>query len=199
MREVGKVTEVANTGSSFLASDVRTEVRIGLLLIAFAHACDLLSTWLKTPDLSREVSPAYLALAHLGYSGWPVLLGLKIVGVALTAALFLLYVRKRRIFYPEEPGRSFHEFLHDVHGYRAVRKPNGQWVAPSSMLLSVWAAFTASIGSAAYAYFLAIHNMLGTPALVWLADGVAPAAIFMLSAIAFWRTLYYDYSHGGRA
>jgi uncharacterized membrane protein len=56
-------------------------------------------------------------------------------------------------------------------------------------------AFTVSIGSAAYAYFLAIHNLLGTPLMTWMAETVAPFAIFIVTAVVFWRTLYSDYLH----
>lgn len=196
--QTGAVKQAGKTRGFLVPPDTRTEMRIGLLLIVFSHACDLLSTYWRTPDLSREASPAYAALSQAGWSGWSALLMLKVVGVLLTAALFVFYIRKRRDFYPAEAGRSFHEFLHDVHAQKAMRRPDGSWVAPSPMLLAVWMAFTASIGSAAYAYFLAIHNMLGTPVLVWLANSVAPAAIFMISAIAFWRTLYHDYTLGNR-
>lgn len=171
------------------------ELRVGALLIVFAHTCDLLSTWWRTPDLEHEISPGYLLLESLGLSGWPWMIALKVFAVLLTFALFAFYVRRRRGFYPAEPGRSFHEFLHDVHGVRALRRRDGQWVAPSPLLLAIWMSFTVSIGTAAYAYFLAIHNVLGTSLMSWMAETVAPFAIFVVTAVVFWRTLYHDYLH----
>ena len=48
-----------------------------------------------------------------------------------------------------------------------------------------------------YAYCLAIGNLLLTPYLtpvvIRVSDVVAPAAVFMLTAVVFWRTLYDDY------
>lgn len=172
-----------------------SELRVGAFLIVFAHALDLLSTWSRTPDLRDEIGPGYLALREMGLEGWPWMIALKLGAMLITFGLFAFYVCRRRRFSPAETGRTFHEFLHDVHSVGAIRKAGGQWVAPSPLLLAVWMAFTVSIGSAAYAYFLAIHNLLGTPLMTWMAETVAPFAIFIVTAVVFWRTLYSDYLH----
>jgi len=189
------VVDVAILPNAIVPSDTTTEVRLGMLLILFAHACDLVSTYIRSPDLAKEVGPLYVAFDRIGWGGWQTLLSMKALGVIIGLGLFFLYVHKRRSFYPDQADRTFHEFLHDVHSKDAMRRRDGRWVAPSPMLLIVWFAFTVSIGSAAYAYFLAVHNMLGTPILAWMADGPAPGAIFMITAFVFWRTLYYDYGH----
>jgi hypothetical protein len=173
------------------------ELSVGLLLIVFAHACDILSTYLRTPDLSREVGPAYLLLVSKGLGGWGALLGIKLVGVLLSVSLFVYYMRNRRYFYPPDEGMIFHDFLHYTHGKEALRGRDGRWLAPSPKLLAVWMAFTVAIGTAAYAYFLAWHNIMATPLLTRMADSLAPAAIFMVSAVVFWQTLYHDYRRGG--
>lgn len=166
----------------------------------FAHVCDVVSTYLRTPDLAHEVGPLYIMLANLGLGGWAGLLTVKALAIVLTSGLFVLYVRQRRSFYPAEAEMPFHDFLHYAHGKNAIRsRKDERWLAPSPKLLAVWMAFTASIGSAAYAFFLAVHNILGTPLLAWMAVAAAPGAIFMLTAIVFWRTLYEDYRHGPQA
>lgn len=108
----------------------RAEIRFALLLIVLTHACDVLSTFLRTPDLALEASPLYLYLGHWGLSGWPVLLGIKVFGVIVSAWLYAYYVRTRSTFYPPEPDQSFHDFLHYAHGVNAVRRADGSWVTP---------------------------------------------------------------------
>lgn len=175
--------------------DLRSELRVGALLILFAHLCDLVSTYIRTPDLAHEISPLYLKLGEHGLEGWSVMLGVKGVAVVLSVALFAFYIRQRRSFYPTEGGISFHDFLHHVHGQKAMRRRDGSWRGPSPKLLMVWMAFTVSIGGAAYAYFLAVHNIMDMAWLSWMADAAAPAVIFMTMALAFWYTLYVDYLH----
>jgi len=170
-----------------------SELRLGILLIVFAHTCDLVSTYLRTPNLALEVNPLYLKLAAVGLGGWAALIGMKLVVIVASCAMFAFYVRTRRRFYPEDAGLTFHDFLHYVHGKDALRDSQGRWKAPSPALLATWMCFTVAIGSAAYAYFLAWHNIWSTHLLVWMADTVAPAVIFMVSAIVFWQTLYGDY------
>ena len=171
----------------------RSEFRLGTLLILFAHACDFVSTYIRTPDLSREVGAGYLLLAHWGFGGWAAVIALKATAVVLSVLLFLFYVRSRRVFYPQERGLSFHEFLHRTHSHKAVRRADGSWMMPSPRLLGVWASFTIAIGSAAYAYFLAMHNLIATPLLLWGATSVVPGIIFFVTAVLFWRSLYDDY------
>lgn len=176
---------------------LRGELGTGILVIILAHACDLASTYLRTPDLAHEVSPTYLALVARGYGGWGALLTIKSFGVLLSIGLLAFYLRNRGRFYPTERGLSFHDFLHHAHSVNAVRLEGGRWLTPSPLLLLIWLAFTTSIGSAAYAYFLAIHNLLGTPLLEGLAGTVAPGAIFLVTAVVFWRLLYDDYRRRG--
>jgi hypothetical protein len=176
----------------------RSEVRFALLLIVFTHTCDLVSTYLRTPDLSLESSPLYLQMVQWGLHGWPVMIGVKVFGVLLSLYLYIHYVRTRSHFYPAEPGMPFNDFLHYVHGIDALRRRDGSWVAPSIRLLSMWMGFTIAIGSAAFAYFLAMHNMLNTHLLRWMADGAAPAATFIVVALVFWHTLYASYRHAVR-
>lgn len=177
------------------APDERSELRVGVLAILFAHLCDLVSTYIRTPDLAHEVSPLYLKLGQHGIEGWAVMLGLKGVAVLVSVILFAYYIRQRRSFYPTEAGVSFHDFLHHVHGHKAMRRRDGSWRGPSPKLLMVWMAFTVSIGSAAYAYFLAVHNIMNMAWLSWMADAAAPGVIFMVMAIVFWYTLHVDYLH----
>ena len=87
----------------------------------------------------------------------------------------------------------FNDFLHSVHGVNPVRRPDGSWVMPSPRLLAIWGAFVFSIGSAAHAYFLAIHNMLLTPLVNRMADGVAQGITFFVIACVFWYMMYKDY------
>jgi hypothetical protein len=187
------LSQAADSGREALNTGRPSEIRLGVMLIVFAHACDLLSTYLRTPDLSLEVSPLYLRLASAGLGGWPALLGMKLVVVAASCGMFAFYVRTRRRFYPASAGLTFHDFLHHVHGQDALRDAQGRWKAPSPRLLVIWMCFTVAIGSAAYAYFLAWHNIWSTHLLQWMADAVAPAVIFMVSAVVFWQTLYGDY------
>lgn len=187
------MSQVAAGTTSTVRTRGRSELRLGILLIVFAHACDVVSTYLRTPDLSLEVSPLYLKLAAAGLGGWAALLGMKLVLIVISCAMFAFYVRARRRFYPEVQGLTFHDFLHYVHSKDALRDSRGHWKAPSPALLFVWMCFTVAIGSAAYAYFLAWHNIWSTSLLAWMADSVAPAVIFLVSAIVFWQTLYGDY------
>ena len=166
------------------------------MLMVFAHACDIVSTYVRTPDLASEVGPLYVRLAALGLGGWATMIAVKLFGVVLSVSLFIYYVRGRRRFYPTEPDMNFHDFLHYTHGQNALRGRDGRWLAPSPGLLALWMAFTVAIGSAAYAYFLAWQNMIATPLLTWLTDSAAPAAVFLVSAIVFWHTLYQDYRRG---
>ena len=166
---------------------------MGMLLIVFAHLCDLVSTYLASPDLSGEVGQGYVALASWGFRGWPAIFAIKLAAVTLSLGLFWLYVRTRREFYPREPGMDFHHFLHATHSYRAVRRADGSWVMPSPKLLGIWACFTVAIGSAAFAFFLAMHNMLDTPLLTLGAQSVVPGIIFLVTAVLFWYSLYRDY------
>jgi hypothetical protein len=191
--EKAALSETPGLGHGVEFTDWRAEVRLGALLIVFAHACDILSTYLRTPDLSLELSPLYLRLAAAGFGGWCAMLSMKLVLVLLSCGMFAFYVHRRRSFYPAERGLTFNEFLHRVHGKDALRDSQGHWKAPSPRLLVVWMCFTVSIGSAAYAYFLAWHNIWATSLLAWMADTVAPAVIFLLTAIVFWQTLYGDY------
>lgn len=182
-------------GSVLTSRAARAEVRFAVMLIVLTHACDVLSTYLRTPDLALERSPLYLQLGEWGLSGWPVLGAIKLFGVVLSVWMYAYYVRTRSDFYPSEPGQSFHDFLHYAHGVNAVRRADGSWVTPSPQLLMMWMAFTVSIGSAAYAYFLAVHNMLNTEFMAWMANGAAPAATFIVVALVFWHTLYTSYRH----
>lgn len=175
----------------------RAEFAVGSVLIVFAHLCDAVSTYISSPDLAREINPLYLKLDALGYGGWTTLLTVKAIGVAASVMMFSYYIAQRRRFYSERPGVSFAEFLHFTHGKDAVRRRDGSWVAPSVRLLGILLAFTVAVGSAAYAYCLAIGNLLLTPYLtpvvILVSDVIAPAAVFMLTAVVFWRTLYDDY------
>ena len=173
--------------------DPRFELRLGALLITLAHSCDLLSTYLRTPDLAREVGPTYVFLASHGLGGWACICAIKGVAVLLSIALFAFYVYTRRAFYPAAPGLSFHDFLHHTHSVRAIRRRGGEWVMPSPRLLAIWSAFTLAIGSAAYACFLSVHNMWGTHLLAQVATNVVPAIIFVVTAVVFWHSLYDDY------
>jgi len=196
------VISATSTGPQASSTPARAELCIGMLLIVVAHTCDAVSTYISSPDLAREMNPIYLKLAGLGYGGWPTLLTLKGTGVIVSLGLFAYYLRNRRHFYPESPGASFQDFLHFTHGKDAVRRKDGRWLAPSTKLLGLWTAFTISVGSAAYAYCLAIGNLLLTPILtpvmLQIADVVAPAAVFMLTAVVFWRTLFEDYRRAVR-
>jgi hypothetical protein len=182
-----------------LTASGRAEIRFAMLLIVFTHTCDLISTYMRTPDLTLESSPVYLQFVHWGIHGWPVMIGVKTFGVLLSLALYTHYVRTRAHFYPPEPGLSFHDFLHHAHGVDAMRRADGSWVAPSPLLLFMWTGFTVAIGSAAFAYFLAMHNMINTHLLRWMADGAAPAATFIVVALVFWHTLYASYRHAVQA
>jgi len=172
---------------------VGRELAIGIALIVLGHGCDLWSTYLACPDLSRESSPLYLKLASLGLSGWPTVLWTKAIGALVSSALFGLYLRNRRRLYPDVSGQSFHDFLHATHSRGAIRRRDGSWVAPSPALVGLWLAYVAAMGSAAYALFLSIHNIVGTPWMERMAQTVAPGAIFIAIAIVFWRGLYRDY------
>ncbi len=188
----------ATTHKPAASSDLaRAEFAVATVLIVFAHVCDAVSTYISSPDLSREVNPLYLKLDALGHGGWATLLTVKGIGVVLSVVMFSYYVGGRRHFYPERAGASFSEFLHFTHGKDALRRGDGSWVAPSPRLLGLWMAFTVAVGSAAYSYCLAIGNLLLTPYLtpvvIRVSDVVAPAAVFMLTAVVFWRTLYDDY------
>jgi hypothetical protein len=127
------------------------------------------------------------------------MIGVKAFGVLLSLCLYIYYVTTRARFYPPEPDMPFNDFLHYVHGIDALRRPDGSWIAPSPRLLFMWTAFTISIGSAAFAYFLAMHNMINTHFLRWMAEGAAPAATFIVVALVFWHTLYASYRHAVRA
>ena len=180
------------------ATSGASEFRVAVLLILLAHVSDLVSTYLASPDLAREANPVYLALAQHGWGGWPSLVGLKMVGIAGSVFLFAFYLRARTDFYPSRPGLSFHDFLHHTHGHNPIRRRDGRWVAPSLRLLCTWGAFTFAIGSATYALFLAVHNLMGTPLVYWMADAAAPGIIFMVTAFVFWHNLYSDYQRSMR-
>lgn len=173
----------------------RIEYRVGLLLIVFAHVSDLCTTFLRSPDLALEVGDMYVILGRYGLSGWPTLLTLKLVAVLFSAGCFVFYLRERRAFYPTDAGMSFNDFLHYTHGQNPVRRADGRWIAPSMRLLAIWGAFIASIGTAAYACYLAVQNIMNLPFLCRLSEDWAPGVIFMVTAIVFWRTLYVDYQY----
>ena len=173
--------------------DMWSEFRLAILLIGFAHLCDLVSTYFGTPDLTLEVSPLYLLFVSNGISGWPVMIGIKFFALVTSIWAFRYYQLKRCYFYPETTGQSFHEFLHHTHGIDAMRRPDGSWIAPSPHLLGIWAAFVYSIGSAAHAFFLTMHNLFMTPFVSQMAEGIAQGITFFVLACVFWYTLYRDY------
>jgi hypothetical protein len=172
---------------------VRQEFLIVACLILMGHGLDLISTYAQNPSLDREVGFLYLRLKSVGLGTWPVLIGAKVGFAVMSIGTYGLLMCARRRFYPYRPSASWREFIYTTHMRDSLRDKTGRWMMPSPRLLLPWVVYIITIGAAAYAWVLALHNTVGSPD--WLAStGRVIATLVALGG--FWAAAWFEYRAG---